>query len=108
MDKITIKDGKLLAIISHFWILGTIIAWFLNLKKQNTFTSFYVRQMIGWHLLAFLNGWLIYNFFGGFIKWILGVILFFFWLISIIGAFSGSKKFIPAFGPYFQNIFKSL
>lgn len=102
------KNGKLLAIIAHFWVIGTLISWVLNLKKKNDFTSFYTRQMIGWHLLAFLNGWLILKFFGGFIKWILGSILVIFWLISIFGAISEKRKLIPFFGDKFQEWFRSL
>ncbi|TYP96739.1 hypothetical protein C7447_10638 [Tenacibaculum adriaticum] len=108
MENQTAKEGQLLAIISHFWIIGTLISWLLNLKKQNSFTSFYIRQMIGWHLLLFLNGWLIYNFFGGFIKWILGGILAIFWLMSIFGAITEKERLIPFFGEYFQNFFRSL
>ncbi|MFD0992062.1 hypothetical protein [Tenacibaculum geojense] len=104
----TASDGKMLAIISHFWVIGTLISWVLNLSKKNTFTAFYNRQMIGWHLLTFLNGWLIYNYLGGFIKWILGVILFIFWIISLFGAITGKEKLIPVFGTYFQNFFRSL
>ncbi|MCH2033538.1 MAG: hypothetical protein MK202_08480 [Tenacibaculum sp.] len=104
----SVEEGKTLALISHFWFIGTVIAWILNLKKQNEFTRFYVRQMLGWDLLAFLNGWLIYSFLGGFIKWIIGVILVLFWIISFIGCLSGDKKLIPVFGEHFQDWFKSL
>lgn len=102
------KDGKLLAIIAHFWVIGLLVAWVLNLKKNNSFTSFYTRQMIGWHLLAFLNGWLIYSFFGGFIKWILGVVLVIFWLMSLLGALTTKLRLIPFFGEKFQEWFRSL
>ncbi len=108
MINLTAKEGKTLAIIAHFWVFGTLISWFLNLKDQNSFTNFYVRQMIGWHLLVFLNGWLIYNFLGGFIKWVLGVILVFFWFMSLLGALSSRERLTPVFGTYFQDWFKSL
>ena len=108
MENQTAKEGKLLATISHFWVIGTLISWFLNLKKQNSFTSFYNRQMIGWHLLFFINGWVVYSFFGGFIGWITSAILVVFWLMSFFGAISKRKRLIPFFGDYFQNLFRSL
>lgn len=106
MSNLVVKEGKLFAVVSHFWLIGLVIAWVLNLKKQNTFTNFYVRQMLGFNLLLFLEGGL--AFLGGFIKWVLGVVLFVFWLISVFGAITGEKKLIPFFGPYFQDWFKSL
>lgn len=104
-----VKDGKLLAVIAHFWLIGTVVAWVLNLKKNNSFTSFYVRQMIGWHLLTFLNGFIVLKILRiGFLKWILGVILFIFLLMSFFSAFSGKKSLTPFFGEKFQEWFKSL
>lgn len=107
-DKQSAEDGKLLAMVSHFFILGTIISWILNLNKQNSFVSFYNRQMIGWHLLIFLNGWLIYAFFGGFIKFIIWGVLIFLWITSLFGAMKEKETLIPVFGAYFQKIFRSL
>jgi len=108
VDEQTAKDGKLLAILSHFWVIGTIIAWVLNLKKQNEFTSFYVRQMIGFQLVSFLLQAIVSSIVGGFITWVLGVVLFAFWVISLIGSFGTDLKFMPFIGEYFQKIFKSL
>ena len=56
-----IKDGKLAAIICHFWIVGLVIGFVMNLNKKNYFTSFYLRQMIGMNLAQFLNGVVVYN-----------------------------------------------
>ena len=108
VDEQTAKDGKLLALLSHFFIIGTIIAWVLNLKKQNEFAAFYIRQMIGWHLLLFLIEGIVYSIFGWFIAKILFYILIFIWLTSIFGAFSNKLKLMPVVGEYFQKIFRSL
>ena len=108
MSNQTVNDGKIYAIISHFWILGTLIALLLNFSKKNSYANFYIKQMLGWHLLSFVNGWIVYKYIGGFIGWIIGAILFVFWIISLIGAFKGEKKLIPVFGEHFQNWFKSL
>ena len=100
--------GRILAVISHLWGFGLLISWIVNLNVKNNFVSFYNRQMLGWHILAFLNGWLIYAILGGFIKWILGGALLIFWVMSIIGAFTKTETLIPFFGSYFQKIFRSL
>jgi len=106
-DEQTTKDGKLLAIVAHFPILGTLIAWILNLKKNNEFTSFYVRQMIGYQLLAFIIEAIVSKF-SGTLETILGIVLFVFWIISIIGAITGKLKLMPVVGEYFQKLFRSL
>lgn len=108
MENLTVKEGKLLAIVSHFWLLGTIIAWVLNLKKQNGYTNFYVRQMLGLNILFFLNSAIVFYMLGGFVRWIFSIVLIVFWFISILGAISDEKKLIPFFGEHFQDWFKSL
>ena len=107
VDEQTAKDGKVLAIVSHLWVIGTIIAWVLNLKKQNEFASFYIRQMIGFQLLAFIIE-IIVGRISGTIAGILGFGLIILWFISIIGAFSNKLKLMPVVGEYFQKIFRSL
>ena len=101
----TISNGKIPAIISHFWIIGIIIAFALNLNEKNTFTSFYIRQMIGLNLVQLLNGVLIYKSLGATASWIVGVFLFIGWIISLFGSFKGEEKLIPYIGEYFQKWF---
>lgn len=108
MENQTINNGKTYAIISHFWILGTIIAFVLNLNNKNSYASFYIRQMIGLHLLSFLNGWIVYKYLGGFICWGIGVVLFVFWVISFVGTLKEERKLLPVFGTHFQDWFKSI
>ncbi len=100
------EEGKTNAIISHFTIIGTIIAIFLNNSKKNQFTSFYIRQMIGLHLLSFLNGWLTKQYLSGWISSAIGITIFLFWLISFIGAINNNEKVIPYIGDKFQEWFK--
>lgn len=103
-----IKEGKLLALVTHFWFIGVIITLILNSRKPNEYVSFYVKQMLGWNIIAFFNSWFIYFFLGGFIKWVIGVILLIFWIISFVGCLSDEEKLIPFLGEYFQNWFKDL
>lgn len=104
----TAQEGRLLAIVAHFFAIGILASWVLNLQKENSFVSFYNRQMIGWHVLMFLNGGLIHFFLGGFIKFIIWGVLIFLWITSLFGAMKEKKVLIPFFGPYFQKIFRSL
>ena len=108
VDSKTAEDGKILALVAHFPVLGTVIAWVINLSKKNEFTSFYIRQMIGYQILTFLTQGIIVTLLGGFIAKIIGLILFVFWVLSIIGAFTSELKLMPIVGAYFQKIFRSL
>lgn len=107
VDEKTTKDGKILAIIAHFPVLGTLIAWVLNLTKKNEFISFYTRQMIGYQVLTCLIEGVVSRI-SGFIAWGFGIALFIFWIISLFGVFNDKLKLMPIVGPYFQKIFRSL
>ncbi|MFY9241456.1 MAG: hypothetical protein WAO74_00360 [Polaribacter sp.] len=102
------SEGKVAAVISHFWIVGLIIAYVMNLNKKNTFTSFYIRQMIGLNLAQFLNGVIVYKYLGGTAGWLVGVFLFILWIISLIGAIKEEEKEVPVLGEYFQNWFQGI
>ena len=102
------KEKKTNAIIGHFTIIGTIIAIVLNNNEKNSFTSFYIRQMIGLHILSILNGWFVKEYISGWISSIIGILLFVFWLISFMGAINGQEKLVPVFGEKFQEWFKAL
>ncbi|MDD7916012.1 hypothetical protein [Polaribacter ponticola] len=103
----SVNEGKTAAIISHFWIIGLIIAFIMNMSKKNYFSSFYIRQMIGLNALQFLNGWIVYKFLGGTAGWIVGVLLFVLWIISLFGAIKSEEKLVPVVGEQFQNWFKN-
>ncbi|WGH75523.1 hypothetical protein P8625_15905 [Tenacibaculum tangerinum] len=108
MENQTVSQGKTAAIISHFWVIGLIIAFVLNMNKRNPFTSFYIRQMLGLNILQLLNGWIIYKYLGNIAGWIVGVLLFVLWIISLIAAIKGEKKLVPVVGEQFQNLFKGI
>jgi uncharacterized membrane protein len=108
MENQTVNEGKTMAIISHLWIIGLIIAFFMNNSKKNSFASFYIKQMVGLNLAQFINGWVIYKFFGNTAGIIVGVLLLVLWVISIIGAVKGEEKTIPVVGDQFQQWFKNI
>lgn len=108
MENYTVKEGKTTAIISHFWVIGLIIAFIMNNSKNNYFASFYIRQMVGLNLIQILNGWIIYKFVGATAGAIVGFIVFVFWVISLIGAIKGEEKLVPFVGEQFQEWFRNI
>jgi len=99
--KEVLSDGKNVAIISHLWLLGWIIALVMNSNNKTEIGSFYIRQMLGLALLSFLV-WI------PILGWILGVVIFVAWLMSLIGAFSGEKRITFLLGNQFQDWFRGL
>jgi len=108
MNKLSVQDGKTIAIISYITIIGTIIAFVMNQNKQNTFASFHIRQALG----IFLTGVLV-NFIQRFIhfdgvSWILGIGVLVLWVIGLIGAIQGEEKRVPLLGDQFQEWFRNI
>lgn len=95
-------DGKTKAIVAHITFIGWIIALVLNSSEKDEFASYYIRQLLG----IYLAGIVLYMIPG--IGWIISVIVFFFWLLSLIGAIQGEMKESPVVGKYFQEWFKSM
>lgn len=93
-------DEKTKAIIAHITPIGWIIALIMNSTDKHEYTSFYLRQTLGIYLVAIVINII------PIIGWILSVVVFAFWLLSLIYAVQGDKKVIP-FGEYFQDWFKS-
>jgi uncharacterized membrane protein len=108
MENQTVNEGKTTAIISHLWVIGLIIAFFMNNSKKNYFASFYIRQMVGLNLIQVLNGLVIKQLLGNTASYIVGIIVFVLWIISIIGAIKGEEKSVPVVGEQFQDWFKNI
>ncbi|TXD48281.1 DUF4870 domain-containing protein [Polaribacter sp. IC073] len=108
MDNYTVKEGKTAAIISHLWVLGLLIAFIMNNSKKNPFASFYIRQMVGLNLLYFANQYIVYSYIGATAGWIVGVVAFVLWIISLFGAIKGEEKLVPFIGEHFQEWFKNI
>jgi uncharacterized membrane protein len=108
MENQTAKDGKVAAIISHFTIFGTIIAFLINGNKKNSFASFHIRQMMGLNLFYLINHWIVYPYLGKNAGWIVGVGLFVLWIISFMGVMKEEKKLVPFVGEKFQDWFKGI
>jgi hypothetical protein len=94
-------DARVKAIVAHITIIGWVIALVINSNNKEEFTSFYLRQTLGIHLVWMFLSWV------PVIGWILGIVVFAFWLLSFIYAVQGDVKIIP-FGEYFQDWFRAL
>ncbi len=95
-------DGKTKSIIAHITLIGWVIALVLNSNEKDEMTSFYIRQLLGLYLLNLIL-WMI-----PVVGWLLNIVVFVFWLMSLIGAIQGENKETPIVGKYFQEWFKSL
>ena len=50
-------NAKTSAIISYITIVGTIIAYFMNMEEKNEFASFHIRQAFGINITFSNRGW---------------------------------------------------
>jgi uncharacterized membrane protein len=93
-------DARVKAIVAHITIIGWVIALVMNSNDKEEFTSFYLRQTLGIHIISMFISWI------PVIGWFLGIVIFAFWLLSFIYTIQGEMKVIP-FGEYFQDWFKA-
>ncbi|WP_298778047.1 hypothetical protein [uncultured Polaribacter sp.] len=108
MENQTVNEGKTAAIIAYITILGTIIAFFMNNNKKNSFTSFHIRQMIGIFLLSMANKYIIFDFLGTTIGLVTFALIIVLWFIGFVGVLKGEEKLVPVIGEQFQNWFKGI
>lgn len=108
MEKTSVNEGKITAIIAYLTIIGTIIAFIMNSNKKNYFASFHIRQMIGILLLSMINKYIIFDFFGKIAGSIVLLLIVILWFIGFIGAIQGKEKEAPIVGEHFQNWFRGI
>jgi uncharacterized membrane protein len=95
-------DGRTKAIVAHITIVGWIIALIINSNDKDEFASFYIRQLLGLYLAGF-----ILSIIPG-IGWIVALVVFVFWVLSLLGAIQNEIKETPLIGNYFQEWFRGL
>lgn len=95
------SDGKNVAIIAHFTLIGWVIALVMNSGNKTEFGSFYIRQMLGLMLLSLVT---IIPVIGLFI-WIIVLVA---WVMSLVSALGGKMQPTFLFGKQFQEWFKGL
>jgi len=99
------KDGKLAAIIAHFFILGPIIAFFINQEEKDSFGKFYIRQNVGLTCVFLLLGSLVGAIPNPYAAYGFYAFIFILWIYSFSGAVSNEYKLIPFIGGFIQKIF---
>ncbi|MCC9044205.1 hypothetical protein LNQ81_16155 [Myroides sp. M-43] len=103
-----IETGRTMAVVAHLFILGTLIAIFMNIEPKNRFSGFYIKQAFGLTLFFFALGSIASNF----DTWLISGPFYFcfitLWAYSFIGAVSGEIKPLPKIGVYFQKWFDKL
>ncbi|MFC3559646.1 DUF4870 domain-containing protein [Pedobacter jamesrossensis] len=113
-------NGKTAAIVSYFWFIGWLIAYFAMYKDNKTDLARYqLRQTLLFHIattviswgLSILFGILLVSFEVFSIIYLLRVVQLGFlilWIIGLIGAINGEKKPIPFMGEKAQTMFSSI
>lgn len=102
------SNGKTTAIIAYLTIIGTIIAYFINLDPKDPFASFHIRQAFGLQITFYLLGALMGLFDNGFIIAAFYVFFFVLWVYGLIAAIQGETREIPILGPLFQKWFSTI
>jgi uncharacterized membrane protein len=100
-------DAKTKAIISHLFVIGWIIAVIVNMSKKEEYASYYIKQNLGIIILGIaLRVLNVIPVFGPVLLVIGGLLLFIFWLLSLLWSIQGDMKPIPLLGDKFQDWFK--
>ncbi|APG59671.1 hypothetical protein [Christiangramia salexigens] len=100
--------GKTTAIVAYITIIGTIIAYFINLEPKDSFASFHIRQAFGIHITFYLIGAIMGLFDSGLI--IGGFYIFFIvlWAYGLINAIQGETREVPLLGHLYQKWFSTI
>jgi hypothetical protein len=102
-------DAKTKAIVSHIFFIGWVIALVINMNQKEEYASYYIRQNLGLMIVGFVLSLLhVIPILGWIVAWIGYVLIFVFWLMSLIWSITDVMKPVPFFGDKFQEWFKSL
>lgn len=100
-------DAKTKAIVSHLFGIGWLIALILNMSNKEELASYYIRQNLGIIIMSIALSILRYIPILGPVIWIAGgILVFVFWLMSLIWSIQGEMKPVPWVGDKFQTWFK--
>lgn len=106
--KTVAEEGKTPAIVAYLTIIGTIIAYYMNMDSKNSFASFHIRQALGIHITFYLLGVLI----GMFDSWLISgafyIFIFILWGYGMVSAIQGETREAPLLGGYFQKWFSTI
>lgn len=104
----TPETGKGAAVVAYITIVGTIIAYFINIDNKNPFASFHIRQALGIHISYFLLGAFVSIFDNIMITYAFWIFIFVLWGYGIVTAIQGEAKEVPLLGAQFQKWFSTV
>lgn len=106
-------NGKVVAIVSYFSLLGWIIAYVINNGNKTSLGSYHLRQSLMllivsvvftvlYFILAFIPyiGWIIGS--------VLGLGLFILWVIGLVNAINEQEKPVPVIGDKANDMLKGV
>lgn len=101
-------QAKTTAIVAYITIIGTIIAYFMNMDSKERFASFHIRQAFGINVTFYLIGALMGLFDQGFIIGAFYLCFIVLWGYGLITAIKGETREVPFLGPLFQKWFSTI
>jgi uncharacterized membrane protein len=102
-------DAKTKAIVSHIFFIGWVVALVINMNQKEEYASYYIRQNLGFMIVGFVLSLLhVVPILGWIVAWVGYIILFVFWLMSLIWSITDVMKPVPVIGDKFQEWFNSL
>ena len=112
-------DGKAAGIVSYFFIIGWLIAFFAMHHHKTDLGSYQLRQTLLFHIASaivlFVLNMIFYSllFTEGFwaasaLNWLMRSGIIVLWVIGFLGAVNGEKKPIPLIGYKAQTLFKGI
>jgi|SRR5690554_3054645 len=104
----THKNDKTIALLSYLFLLGWMIALFLNNSNRSALGSFHVRQSFG----IMCVGALVFIVVGILDITTLSIIavlgVFVLWVLGFLSAIQGKLQPVPVVGVYFQKWFRGI
>lgn len=101
-------SDKITAVVAYITIIGTIIAYFMNLEKKDPLASFHIRQAFGIHITFYAIGALMGLFDQAFIVGAFYLFFIVLWGYGIFMALQGEQKEVPLIGHFFQKWFSTI
>ena len=113
-------EGKVAGIVSYFFIVGWLIAYFaLHHKNKTGLGSYQLRQTLLFHIISMvvvaildiIFFYLIFNpeyWAASALNWLIRSSIIVLWVIGFLGAINGEKKPIPLIGEKAQSMFSGI
>jgi len=114
------KEDKLVSLVGYFGPIGWIIAYVMYSSQPKTeLNSFHLRQSLGANIFAVAGSIIAsvitiflaivyFGVVGNIISYAVYVVSLIFFIMGIINAANGEKKYLPILGEKFEEMFKGV